>query len=291
MRHLIDTYIKAEEARTISDFGDIGLLDLIVKSGIAEAIASLPEGHSRATRARWRRPSPTTCAARSSRSTSTIRRFTTGCPLLAEVLADLKAQRIDYEEFLKRIAALAAQVQAGKADDTPEPLKRSPGLRAIYNLLAAAAGASNGVPTAPRETPERTSRSTCAQRIDAMLRGSAPDGWRGILPKEQAVKRLIYEVVQDDDVGRAAVSGDQGPGGILMAAAVQLGELRIEVVRKDIKNVHLSVYPPAGRVRIAAPRHLSDDAIRAFAIGKLGWIRTAAERNCRSRSARRRAST
>jgi predicted metal-dependent hydrolase len=58
-----------------------------------------------------------------------------------------------------------------------------------------------------------------------------------------------------------------------MQAAVQLRGLRIEVVRKDIKNVHLSVLPPAGRVRIAAPRHLSDDAIRAFAIGKLGWIR------------------
>jgi predicted metal-dependent hydrolase len=54
---------------------------------------------------------------------------------------------------------------------------------------------------------------------------------------------------------------------------VQLGELWIEVVRKDIRNVHLNVMPPEGSVRIAAPAHLSDDAIRAFAIGKLGWIR------------------
>ena len=58
-----------------------------------------------------------------------------------------------------------------------------------------------------------------------------------------------------------------------MGASVQVGEIRIEVVRKDIKNVHLSVYPPTGRVRIAAPRHLDDDAVRAFAIGKLDWIR------------------
>jgi predicted metal-dependent hydrolase len=56
-------------------------------------------------------------------------------------------------------------------------------------------------------------------------------------------------------------------------AAVQLRGLHIEVIRKDIRNVHLSVLPPMGRVRIAAPRHLSEDAIRAFAIGKLGWIR------------------
>jgi hypothetical protein len=58
-----------------------------------------------------------------------------------------------------------------------------------------------------------------------------------------------------------------------MGQAVRLGELRIDVVRKDIRNVHLSVHPPTGRVRIAAPRHLSDGAIQAFAIGKLGWIR------------------
>jgi hypothetical protein len=54
---------------------------------------------------------------------------------------------------------------------------------------------------------------------------------------------------------------------------VLLSGIRIDVLRKDIRNVHLSVHPPAGRVRIAAPRHLSDDAIRAFAIRKLGWIR------------------
>jgi type I restriction enzyme R subunit len=44
MRHLIDTYIEADAPRTISDFGEIGLLDLIVKSGIADAISSLPNG-------------------------------------------------------------------------------------------------------------------------------------------------------------------------------------------------------------------------------------------------------
>ena len=54
---------------------------------------------------------------------------------------------------------------------------------------------------------------------------------------------------------------------------VRLGDLHIDVVRKDIKHIHLSVHPPAGRVRIAAPRPVSDEAIRAFAVGKLPWIR------------------
>jgi hypothetical protein len=54
---------------------------------------------------------------------------------------------------------------------------------------------------------------------------------------------------------------------------LELGEIVLDIVIKDIKNVHLSVYPPAGRVRISAPLHMSFDTIRAFAISKLAWIR------------------
>lgn len=58
-----------------------------------------------------------------------------------------------------------------------------------------------------------------------------------------------------------------------MATTIQIGELTVEVTQKDIKNLHLSVHPPLGRISIAAPRHLSVSAIRAFAIGKVTWIR------------------
>ena len=57
---------------------------------------------------------------------------------------------------------------------------------------------------------------------------------------------------------------------------------------KDIKNVHLSVYPPTGRVRISAPLRMSLDTIRVFAISKLGWIRQQ-QKKLASRSAKRRA--
>ncbi len=58
-----------------------------------------------------------------------------------------------------------------------------------------------------------------------------------------------------------------------MATQFELGGISVDLVRKDIKHVHLSVYPPTGRVRIAAPRHMNVDTIRVFAIAKLGWIR------------------
>lgn len=58
-----------------------------------------------------------------------------------------------------------------------------------------------------------------------------------------------------------------------MTTELALGVVTVEVVRKDIRNLHLSVHPPSGRVRIAAPRRMADETIRLFAISKLSWIR------------------
>jgi predicted metal-dependent hydrolase len=54
---------------------------------------------------------------------------------------------------------------------------------------------------------------------------------------------------------------------------IDLGDIPVDVVLKEIKNVHLSVYPPSGRVRISAPKQMSLDTIRVFAISKLDWIK------------------
>jgi len=58
-----------------------------------------------------------------------------------------------------------------------------------------------------------------------------------------------------------------------MVTQVQLGDIAVDVIKKDIKNVHLSVHPPTGRVRISAPRRMGLDTIRVFGISKLGWIK------------------
>lgn len=59
-----------------------------------------------------------------------------------------------------------------------------------------------------------------------------------------------------------------------MVAQIDLGDLRIEVVTKEIKNLHLSVLPPQGKVRVAAPRQMNLDTIRVFVISKFAWIRS-----------------
>ncbi len=54
---------------------------------------------------------------------------------------------------------------------------------------------------------------------------------------------------------------------------ITVNELVVDVVRKDIKHLHLAVYPPAGRVRVAAPLRVNDEAVRLFTIARLGWIK------------------
>lgn len=54
---------------------------------------------------------------------------------------------------------------------------------------------------------------------------------------------------------------------------IRVNGVPVEIVRKAIKNLHLGVYPPHGRVRVAAPLRVSDNAVRLAVIGKLGWIK------------------
>jgi predicted metal-dependent hydrolase len=59
-----------------------------------------------------------------------------------------------------------------------------------------------------------------------------------------------------------------------VTSEIELGGISVEIVQKDIKNIHLSVNPPSGKVRISAPLRMSIHNIRAFALSKLSWIKT-----------------
>jgi len=201
MRHLIDTYIEADEPRTISPFDNMGLLELIVKSGIANAITS-QLGSLKGNR-----------NAIAETIENNVRRkiikehlsdpayYETMSALLDEIITARKAKALEYEEYLKRIADLTRRVQAGLADDTPEQLKRSPALRALYNNLKKAAGTSARADRAAEATGKYTVSGDpaleMALKIDAGVRRVRPDGWRGVQAREQVIKAAVYEIVKD----------------------------------------------------------------------------------------------
>jgi predicted metal-dependent hydrolase len=63
-----------------------------------------------------------------------------------------------------------------------------------------------------------------------------------------------------------------------MMTLIELGDIAVELTRKEVKNVHLAVHPPAGRVTLVAPTHTRLDVARAYAVSRIGWIRRQQER-------------
>jgi type I restriction enzyme R subunit len=178
MRHLIDTYIEADDARKISPFDDVSLVDLIVKSGIADAIAS------KLSNIKDNKEAIAETIENNVRS-KVIKEhlndpafYDRMSDLLNEIIRSRREKAIEYEEYLKQIAELAKQVQAGASDDTPQSLD-TPGKRALYNNL---------------ENDE-----DLALRLDAAVKKNSPDGWRGVEPKERIIKGALYKELRDKD--------------------------------------------------------------------------------------------
>jgi type I restriction enzyme R subunit len=178
MRHLIDAYIEAEEPRQTSHFENLSLVDLIVRLGINDAIkeslgtfngdknaiAEVIENNVRKKIIKEQLTDPAYYERMSA--------------LLNEIIAARRAKAIEYEEYLKRIADLAAKVKKGKADETPEQLD-TPGKRALYNNL--------------------NQDEELALTIDETVKRVRPDGWRDHLAKERIIQGALYEILKDKE--------------------------------------------------------------------------------------------
>jgi len=201
MRHLIDTYIEASAPRKISPFDNIGLLDLIVKTGIAGAIASQLGG------LKGNRDAIAESIENNVRSKIIKEHLTDPAyyekmsALLDEIIRLRREKAIEYEEYLKRIADLATRVQAGKAHDAPAQLN-TPGRLALYNNLKDHVPARKAAQTATAYG-DRDEALELALRIDEAVKQKRPDGWRGVPAREQLVRQALYEVLKDiDEVNR-----------------------------------------------------------------------------------------
>jgi type I restriction enzyme R subunit len=197
MRHLIDTYIEADAPRKISTFDNMPLLEIIVQSGLGAAVNSLPEGIR----------SNETAVAET--IINNVRKriikehlndpayYDRMSVLLEGIIADLKAKRLDYKQYLLQIADLAKQVQQGKADT--DPLRdASAGIRAIFNNLRLLVDEVGKVAEQPPESPESIQeRVALALAIDEAVKQTRPDGWRENVIKERVVKNAIRKFLND----------------------------------------------------------------------------------------------
>lgn len=178
MRHLIDTYIEAKDPKKISHFDNLGLLELIVKTGIGQAIADQLgglKGNQKAIAETIENNVRKKIIKEHLNNPAYFEKMST---LLDEIIADRKAKAIEYEEYLKRIAELAKKVEVGKSDDTPISLDTY-GKRALYDNL--------------------NQNEALALQIDHAVKTVRPDNWRDSGgPKEQIIKAALNAILQDD---------------------------------------------------------------------------------------------
>ncbi|MBK7541958.1 MAG: hypothetical protein IPN66_17445 [Candidatus Competibacteraceae bacterium] len=199
MRHLLDTYIEADEPRKISPFDNVSLLDLIVKTGIADAIAQ------RLNTLKGNQSAIAETIENNVRS-KIIKEHLNDPAFYDKMSAQLqelielrKAKAIEYEDYLKKIAELAKQTVAGQGDDLPAPLD-TPGKRALYhNLKAVAATPVANAVGDPRSAYATSDDSALnlTLRIDQAIRNTRPDDWRGVPSRERIVKGALYGVLRD----------------------------------------------------------------------------------------------
>ncbi|MBK6617586.1 MAG: HsdR family type I site-specific deoxyribonuclease [Nitrosomonas sp.] len=176
MRYLIDRYIQAEESVVISPFADMPILEVIVKSGIAEAIGAMPDG------IRSNQEAVAETIENNVRSHIIKNHllnpayFEEMSTLLDEIIKQRKQNALDYQEYLQKIADLAKQVMAGQADDAPKSLDTR-AKRVLYGNLG--------------------EDEALALQINDAVRDSKQDGWRDNQAKENQIKRAIFEIVND----------------------------------------------------------------------------------------------
>jgi type I restriction enzyme R subunit len=177
MRHLIDTYIQAEDSRRIDLFGDQSLLDIMINSGITEAIKNLPEGIRSSKEA----------VAETIENNVRVKiikdhlidpaYFEEMSKLLSEIIKERKANAVSYEEYLKKIAEMAERVKNLTRNDLPAGIKTN-AQRALYRNLG--------------------KNEKLAVLVDGAVHESRLPGWQGNPPSKKLIKKAIYEVLKDE---------------------------------------------------------------------------------------------
>lgn len=177
MRFLIDNYIQADPSQRIDPFENQSLLDIIVKSGIAEAVNQLPEGIRSSKEAVAETIENNVRQKIIKEHLIDPAYFEEMSKLLNTIIAELREKKISYEDYLQKMADLAGKVTNAQRDDIPASIK-SPAQRALFNNLH--------------------KNEKLALQIDAAVRRVKQVDFRGDERKENLIKYEIYQLLKDD---------------------------------------------------------------------------------------------
>ncbi|MBS0959748.1 type I restriction endonuclease subunit R [Acetobacter thailandicus] len=176
MRHLIDTYIRADESEVVSAFDDMSLVELIVQRG-EDAVDALPERIKRDKSAVAETIENNVRKLIIDENPLNPKYYEQMSDLLDALVEQRKTETIDYAEYLAKIVELAKKVRAPETGGNYPASINSPGKRALFDNLG--------------------QDEALAVVIDDNIRRSRNADWRGNIFKEQRVKRAITRYIDD----------------------------------------------------------------------------------------------
>ncbi|MDE0186220.1 MAG: HsdR family type I site-specific deoxyribonuclease [Candidatus Poribacteria bacterium] len=198
MRHLLDAYIRAEESKTLSEFDDLTLVDLIVKRGEG-AIEALPGGL---------KGNPNAAAATIDNN---VRRLiidrTPVNPIYYEEMSKLldaliqqrKQEAIDYQTYLSRIVQLTKQIDTYGAQSPYPPEIRNGAQRALFDNIKITNLSAIAETLGQNESPlSREIRGQMSIAVDEAILNSREDDWRGHRLKERKILRAMARVIAEE---------------------------------------------------------------------------------------------
>lgn len=177
IRFLIDNYIQADPSKRIDQFENKSLLELITKIGIDEAIDELPEGIKNNQEAVAETIENNIRQKIISEHLIDPAYFEEMSKLLGAIILELREKKINYEEYLKKMALLAQKVSNTKRDDLPNSIKTS-AQRALFHNL--------------------NKDESLALKVDEAVRRVKQVDFRGNEGKERLIKQEIHQILQDE---------------------------------------------------------------------------------------------
>ena len=199
MRHLLNTYVQAEPAEDIGKLSDMSLMELIVETGIHDAIAARLNKKGKLSRNAIAEGIINNVRKTIIRNQLTDPRFYEQMSkLLEDLVKQSREDAAEYEEFLRKAEALARRLVAGGSDDgVPAALHGRREAMVIYRnlpgILAAGRARAEGVAETPADYDDE--RVGLALEIDRVMREEAPAGWRGDQAREAQVQNALFPLL------------------------------------------------------------------------------------------------
>ena len=196
MRHLLDSYIRAEESETLSKFDDLTLVELIVQRG-EDAVNALPVGIRRSQRAAAETIEHNVRRLIIDRTPVNPRYYEQMSVLLDDLIRERRQGAIEYEAYLKRIVALTRRMQ--EQTGTPYPPRIDTGaLRSLFDNIDLDDPEGAEVDGEDESPGNREIRERMAVALDEVILNSREDDWKGHRLKERKVRQAMARVIAEE---------------------------------------------------------------------------------------------